>query len=147
MKTLLFIVILTLPIFTFSQEIKRINSNEHLEKNRPFSQATIVNNVIYLSGQIGTLSNGKLISGGIESETEQTLINIKTLLNSMGVSMDDVFKCTCILEDIKDFSKMSEIYTTFFKKKMKPARTTFAASGLAAGAKLEIECMALMSSD
>ena len=64
----------------------------------------------------------------------------------MGVSMDDVFKCTCILEDIKDFSKMSEIYTTFFKKKMKPARTTFAASGLAAGAKLEIECMALMSS-
>ena len=42
---------------------------------------------------------------------------------------------------------MSEIYTTFFKKEMKPARTTFAASGLAAGAKLEIECMALMSSD
>jgi len=116
MKNLLFIVILTLPIFTFSQEIKRINSNEHLEKNRPFSQATIVNNVIYLSGQIGTLSNGKLISGGIESETEQTLINIKTLLNSMGVSMDDVFKCTCILEDIKDFSKMSEIYTTLKKR-------------------------------
>ena len=140
MKNLLFVLILTSPIFGFSQEIQRINSNEHLEKNRPFSQATIVNNVIYLSGQIGTLSNGKLISG-------QTLINIKTLLNSMGVSMDDVFKCTCILEDIKDFSKMSEIYTTFFKKKKKPARTTFAASGLAAGAKLEIECMALMSSD
>ena len=118
-----------------------------MEKNRPFSQATIVNNVIYLSGQIGTLSNGELISGGMEAETEQTLVNIKTLNNSMGVSMDDVFKCTCILEDIKDFSKMSEIYTTFFKKKMKPARTTFAASGLAAGAKLEIECMALMSSD
>ena len=147
MKNLLFILIIISPIFGFSQEIQRINSNEHLEKNRPFSQATIVNNVIYLSGQIGTLSNGKLISGGIEAETEQTLINIKTLLNSMGVSMDDVFKCTCILEDIKDFSKMSEIYTTFFKKKKKPARTTFAASGLAAGAKLEIECMALMSSD
>ena len=78
---------------------------------------------------------------------KKTLINIKTLLDSMGVSMDDVFKCTCILEDIKDFSKMSEIYTTFFKKKKKPARTTFAASGLAAGAKLEIECMALMRSD
>ena len=147
MKNLLFVLILTSPIFGFSQEIQRINSNEHLKKNRPFSQATIVNNVIYLSGQIGTLSNGKLISGGIEAETEQTLINIKTLLDSMGVSMDDVFKCTCILEDIKDFSKMSEIYTTFFKKKEKPARTTFAASGLAAGAKLEIECMALMSSD
>jgi reactive intermediate/imine deaminase len=147
MKNLLFILIIISPIFGFSQEIQRINSNEHLEKNRPFSQATIVNNIIYLSGQIGTLPNGKLISGGIEAETRQTLINIKTLLNSMGLSMDHVFKCTCMLNDIKDWSKMSEIYATFFKKDKLPARSAFAGSGLAAEAKLEIECMALMSSN
>ena len=147
MKNLLFILTLILPILLFSQKIQRINSNEHLEKNRPFSQATIVNNVVYLSGQIGTLPNGKLISGGIEAETRQTLINIKTLLNSMGLSMDDIFKCTCMLEDIKDWPKMSEIYTTFFKKDKLPARSAFAGSGLAAEAKLEIECMALMRTD
>ena len=147
MKNLLFILTLILPMLLFSQKIQRINSNEHLEKNRPFSQATIVNNVVYLSGQIGTLPNGKLISGGIKEETRQTLRNIQSLLESMGLKMDDVFKCTCMLNDIKDWPEMSEIYTTFFKKGKLPARSAFAGSGLAAGAKLEIECMALMNSD
>ena len=142
MKNLLFILTLILPILLFSQKIQRINSNEHLEKNRPFSQATIVNNVVYLSGQIGTLPNGKLISGGIKEETRQTLRNIQSLLESMGLKMDDVFKCTCMLVDIKDWPKMSKVYKSFFERKILPARSAFAGSGLALNAKVEIECLA-----
>jgi reactive intermediate/imine deaminase len=130
---------------SFSQEIIRINSEEHLAKNRPFSQATVVNDIIYLSGQIGTLPDGQLVSGGIEAETKQVLTNIQNLLESIGSSMDAVFKCTCMLENIQDWPKMSAVYTTFFNKDKLPARSAFAGSGLAAGAKLEIECMATVN--
>lgn len=61
----------------------------------------------------------------------------------MGSSLDQVFKCTCMLEDIKDWPKMSAVYATFFDKEKLPARSAFAGSGLALGAKLEIECMAV----
>ncbi len=145
MKNIFIPIFFLASFMSFSQEIIRINSEEHLAKNRPFSQATVVNNIIYLSGQIGTLPNGQLVSGGIEAETKQVLTNIRNLLESMGSSMDDVFKCTCMLENIKDWPKMSAVYTTFFKKDKLPARSAFAGSGLAAGAKLEIECMAAVN--
>lgn len=142
MKSIFVLIFFLASFMSFSQEIIRINSEEHLAKNRPFSQATVVNDIIYLSGQIGTLPDGQLVSGGIEAETKQVLTNIQNLLESMGSSMDAVFKCTCMLENIQDWPKMSAVYTTFFKKDKLPARSAFAGSGLAAGAKLEIECMA-----
>ena len=145
MKNIFILIFFLASFMSFSQEIIRINSEEHLAKNRPFSQATIVNDIIYLSGQIGTLPDGQLVSGGIEAETKQVLTNIRNLLESMGSSMDAVFKCTCMLENIQDWPKMSAVYTTFFKKDKLPARSAFAGSGLAAGAKLEIECMAAVN--
>ena len=145
MKNIFILIFFLASFMSFSQEIIRINSEEHIAKNRPFSQATVVNNIIYLSGQIGTLPNGQLVSGGIEAETKQVLTNIQNLLESMGSSMDAVFKCTCMLENIQDWPKMSAVYTTFFKKDKLPARSAFAGSGLAAGAKLEIECMAAVN--
>ena len=129
--------------FSFSQGIERINSFEHLKSNNPFSEASIVNGVIYLSGEIGTLPNGKLIEGGITAETRQILTNIKNNLNRMGSSMDNVFKCTCMLSDISEWGEMSAEYVKHFEKDKLPARSTFAGSGLALNAKLEIECMAL----
>tara|TARA_B110000444_G_scaffold250220_1_gene276295 strand:- start:10888 stop:11325 length:438 start_codon:yes stop_codon:yes gene_type:complete len=143
MKNFLFYIILLSTSFSFSQTIERINSPEHLEKNYPFSEATIVNNVIYLSGEVGTLPNGKLIEGGITAETKQILTNIKNILNKMGASMDDVFKCTCMLSDISEWGEMSAEYVKHFKKDKLPARSAFAGSGLALNAKLEIECMAI----
>ena len=147
MKSIFVLIFFLASFMSFSQEIIRINSEEHLAKNRPFSQATVVNDIIYLSGQIGTLPDGQLVSGGIEAETKQVLTNIQNLLESMGSSMDAVFKCICMLENIKDWPKMSAVYTTFFKKDKLPARSAFAGSGLAAGAKLEIECMAAVNSN
>lgn len=143
MKNYLFYLTLLITSFSFSQNIERINSPEHLKKNYPFSEATIVNGVIYLSGEIGTLPNGKLIEGGITAETQQILTNIKSTLNRMGSSMDDVFKCTCMLSDISEWGEMSAEYVKHFNKDKLPARSAFAGSGLALNAKLEIECMAL----
>ena len=120
-----------------------INSQSNINKGYPFSEATIVNGIIYLSGEIGTLPDGSLISGGIEAETRQTLTNIKNKLEKMGGSMDDIFKCTCMLSDIKDWPLMSQEYKKFFNSQKLPARSAFAGSGLALGAKLEIECMAI----
>ena len=124
-------------------EIQYVNSDETKEKRYPFSDATVVNGIIYLSGAIGTLPDGSVVSGGIVAETRQTMMNIKNRLEKMGGSMDDIFKCTCMLADIKDWPLMSQEYKKFFNPDKLPARSAFAGSGLALGAKLEIECMAI----
>ena len=124
-------------------EIQYVNSDETKEKGYPFSDAAVVNGIIYLSGAIGTLPDGSVVSGGIVAETRQTMMNIKNRLEKMGGSMDDIFKCTCMLADIKDWPLMSQEYKKFFNPEKLPARSAFAGSGLALGAKLEIECMAI----
>ena len=124
-------------------EIQYVNSDETKEKGYPFSDATVVNGIIYLSGAIGTLPDGSIVPGGIVAETRQTMMNIKNRLEKMGGSMDDIFKCTCMLADIEDWPLMSLEYKKFFNPDKLPARSAFAGSGLALGAKLEIECMAI----
>tara|TARA_B100000073_G_scaffold269690_1_gene229351 strand:- start:518 stop:1003 length:486 start_codon:yes stop_codon:yes gene_type:complete len=124
-------------------QIQYVNSDDTKEKGYPFSDATVVNGIIYLSGAIGTLPDGSVVSGGIVAETRQTMMNIKNRLEKMGGSMDDIFKCTCMLADIKDWPLMSQEYKKFFNPDKLPARSAFAGSGLALGAKLEIECMAI----
>jgi len=110
----------------------------------PFSPAIRVGNIIYLSGQLGNkMGTRELVSGGIEAETRQTLENIKTVVEAAGSSMDNVFKCTVFLADIADYEKMNKVYSSFFPKDP-PTRSTIAGSGLALGARVEIECMAVI---
>lgn len=109
----------------------------------PFSTAVRVGNVIYLSGQVGVKPGTReLAAGGIGPETRQALENIKAVLTYAGSSMDRIVKCTVFLKDIADFAAMNEVYTTFFPRDP-PARSTVAGSGLALGARVEIECIAL----
>jgi len=108
----------------------------------PFSEAVQAGNLFFLAGQIGmNRSVGKLAEGGIQGETEQAIQNIEGVLKYHGLTLDHVVKCTVILSDINDFSAFNEVYVKYFTKK--PARTTFAAAGLAAGAKIEIEVVAV----
>ena len=108
----------------------------------PFSTAVRVGNVLYLSGQIGNLPGTRqLVDTGVAKQTQQTLENIKAVLAHAGSSLERVFKCTVFLVNIADFAKMNEVYATFFPKDP-PARSTVAGSGLALGAKVEIECLA-----
>lgn len=111
----------------------------------PFSSAVRVGNVLYLSGQIGNLPGTReLADTGIVGQTRQTLENIKAVLTYAGSSLERVFKCTVFLVNIADFEKMNGVYTTYFPKDP-PARSTVAGSGLALGARVEIECLATVS--
>ncbi len=108
----------------------------------PFSSAVRVGNMLYLSGQIGNVPGTReLADTGIAGQTRQALENIKTVLASAGSSLDRAVKCTVFLADIKDYAAMNAVYTTFFPKDP-PARSTVAGSGLAFGARVEIECTA-----
>jgi reactive intermediate/imine deaminase len=101
-----------------------------------------VGEMLYLSGQLGTSPGQGLAAGGIGPETQQTMENIKRLLEQVGSGMDRVVKCTVFLADIADFRAMNEVYRTFFPAEP-PARSTVAVASLVLNAKVEIECMAL----
>ena len=108
----------------------------------PFSEAVQAGNTFYLAGQIGMdRSVNKLAPGGIQGQTEQTIKNIEGVLKYHDMTLDNVVKCTVILSDINDFKAFNEVYIKYFKKK--PARTTYAAAGLAAGAMIEIDVIAV----
>jgi 2-iminobutanoate/2-iminopropanoate deaminase len=110
----------------------------------PFSEAVRVGDMLYLSGQLGTDSTGRLVAGGIGAETRQALNNIAAALTRHGSSMDRVVKCTVMLADISEWAAMNEVYVAFFRSHP-PARSAFGTGGLALGARLELECMALVS--
>jgi 2-iminobutanoate/2-iminopropanoate deaminase len=110
----------------------------------PLSEAVRVGQTLYLSGQLGVAGGGTLVTGGIKAETKQVLENIRAILEKNGSGMDQVIKCTVMLADIADRSAMNEVYTTFFPKDRLPARSTFGTTGLALGARVEIECMAAL---
>ena len=131
----------------FSQEVKKTEV-EYLDPPKPntypFSGAVRVNNMLYLSGQVGVdHQTGKLVPGGIEAEARQTLENIKAMLERHGSGMDQIVKCTVFLVDIKEWPKLNEVYKTYFHDHF-PARSAVAGSGLALGSRVEIECIAVV---
>jgi reactive intermediate/imine deaminase len=82
------------------------------------------------------------VPGGIQAEGRQALNNVKATLERYGSSLDRVVKCTVFLADIKDYDAFNEIYISYFRAR-RPARSAMAAAGLALGARVEIECMAV----
>jgi reactive intermediate/imine deaminase len=108
----------------------------------PFSAAVRVGPMLYLSGQLGTDGDGRLVPGGIGPETAQALANIRTLLESQGTGMDRVVKCTVMLADMGEWGAMNQEYVRHFPAGL-PARSAFGASGLALGARVELECTAV----
>ncbi|MGB6067484.1 MAG: RidA family protein [Desulfomonilaceae bacterium] len=112
-------------------------------KGFPFSEAVRVGNVLYLSGQLGRDASGKMVPGGIAAETRQTMENIKATLGQYGSSLDHVVKVTVMLADIGEWPAMNEVYATYFPKHF-PARSALGANGLALGARVEIEVIAVL---
>ena len=109
----------------------------------PFSSAVRVDNTLYLSGNLGNIPGTlDLAEGGIQGETRQTMDNISAVLQQFGSSMDQVVKCTVFLADMDEWGAMNEVYKTYFNKP--PARSALGASGLALGARVEIECIAVV---
>ena len=109
---------------------------------RPFSPAVRANGFLFLAGQIGTDSTGRLVPGGIQTETRQAMENIRAVLARSGSSFDRVVKCTVFLADMGEWGAMNEVYVTFFGTGRRPARSALGTNGLALGARVEIECLA-----
>jgi 2-iminobutanoate/2-iminopropanoate deaminase len=110
----------------------------------PFSSGVRVGNMLFLSGKIGTVpETGQLIEGGILPESRQVMDNIKATLEELGSSLENVVKCTVMIDDIAQWGAFNEIYVEYFPGP-KPARSAFGADGLALGAAIEVECWAAM---
>jgi len=131
-----------LPASGLAQDKEVIQMPGSLE-GLPFSTAVRVGDMLFLSGQIGTLPGTReLAPGGVAAETRQTLENIKAALEFAGSSMERVVKCSVFLLDIADYAAVNEVYATYFPVDP-PARSALAASGLALGSQVEIECIAV----
>ena len=120
-----------------------ITSPESVKLNRPFSDATEVNGVLYLSGQIGAVpGEDHVVAGGLEAETRQVMANIGAILAKRGLTHDDLFKCTAMLADMKQWDAFNRVYVTYFKPGRFPSRSAMGVNGLARGAAVELECWA-----
>lgn len=118
------------------------NSGKVLPTTLPFSEAVQVDGTLYLSGQIGVVPGTlELIDGGIAEQAARTLENIDITLSAHGYARSDVIKCLVMLADIDEWGAFNEVYQAFFSPPY-PARSALAASGLALGARVEVECIA-----
>lgn len=108
----------------------------------PLSQAIKVGDWVFASGQLGMdPKTGRLVDGGIKAETRQVCENLKAILEAAGSSLGKVAKVTIYMADLTELMKMNEVFSEYFPKDP-PARTTFQAGGLIAGARVEIEAIA-----
>jgi 2-iminobutanoate/2-iminopropanoate deaminase len=107
----------------------------------PFSGAVQVGDVLYLSGQIGAREDGSL-PDGIEAQARLVMANVGAVLAEAGLGFGDVFHCLVMLADMEEWGAFNRVYLEHFDVDRLPARSAFAAAGLALGARVEIECKA-----
>jgi 2-iminobutanoate/2-iminopropanoate deaminase len=110
----------------------------------PYSQAIQAGNFLFLSGQIPIdPKTGELVKGDIRKQTQQVLENIKGILESQGLGMENVVKSTIFLKDIGNFNQVNEVYATYFPSSP-PARSTVEVAKLPRDADIEIEAIAFI---
>lgn len=105
----------------------------------PYSQAILIDNTLYCSGQIGINPSEGVLKEGLENQTLQVMNNIANVLKEAGFDFNDVVKTTCFLSDMNDFSKFNEIYAKYFVSN--PARSCVQAK-LPKNALVEVEVIA-----
>ena len=110
----------------------------------PYSQAVRAGDLLFTAGQAGLVPGTKQLAGAdIESQTRQTLENLKAILEAGGSCLKHVVKTTVFLIDMGEFARMNAIYAEFFPE-APPARSTVQAAALPMGARVEIEAVALV---
>lgn len=110
----------------------------------PYSQAIVSGDFVFVSGQIAIdPETSKVVEGGIEAQTAQVLENIKNILESIDLSLNDIVKTSVFLRDISDFQAFNRVYSKYFEKNP-PARTTVQAN-LMVGMLIEIDAIAKKS--
>lgn len=128
------------PAVCTAQQNKAINVSSH--DNLPFSDGMVAGNTLYVSGQEGTDDQGKLVSGGITSETKKALDNIQKVVKAAGFELKDIVSVTVYLADIKEFGDMNKVYREFMPDP-KPVRATIQAVALVNNARIEVSAIAV----
>jgi 2-iminobutanoate/2-iminopropanoate deaminase len=108
----------------------------------PISPAVKVGDVVYTSGMLGVDAGGRLVEGGVEAQTRQTIENLRAALEAAGSSLDRVVKATVFLTDRANFAAMNAVYRTYFPGDP-PARSTVQCGLMLEGALVEIELVAI----
>ena len=109
----------------------------------PYSQAVLVGNTLYTSGQIAIEpSSGELVLGTIEAETKQVMENMKAVLAAADMGFDDVVKTTIFITDMNDFARINAVYASYFGDGNAPARETVQVSALPKMVNVEISMIA-----
>lgn len=110
----------------------------------PYSVGVRTGNFLFTAGQIGIdPDTGELVPGGINSETEQVLKNLRYILQEAGSGLHGVVKTTVFLQDMEDFVRMNDVYAKYFTENF-PARSTVQVAQLPKGAAVEIEAIAIL---
>ena len=108
----------------------------------PYSQAIQIGDLLFVSGQVPIdPSTGAIVEGDIKAQAQQSLNNLKAILNAAGANMGAVVKTTVFLADMNDFAAMNEVYAQFFQEPF-PARSAVQVARLPKDAKVEIEAIA-----
>ncbi|AKM17423.1 RidA family protein [Geobacillus sp. FSL K6-0789] len=123
--------------------MKKVETTNAPQAIGPYSQAIIVNNMVYSSGQIPLTPEGEMVKGDIQAQTHQVFQNLKAVLEAAGASLDTVVKTTVFLKSMDDFAAMNEVYSQYFPNH-KPARSCVEVARLPKDALVEIEVVALV---
>lgn len=109
----------------------------------PYSQAIEIDNLLFVSGQLGLEpESGKMVEGGVEAQAEQAMQNISAILDEAGLTFSNIVKTTIFLADMNDFAKVNEVYAGHFVGDF-PARSAIQVAGLPKGGLVEIEVIAV----
>lgn len=123
--------------------MQKVNTTKAPAAIGPYSQAIIVNGVLYTSGQIPLDPvSGAVVEGGIKEQTLQVMMNIKAVLEEASTSFNNVFKTTCFLSNMADFAAFNDVYGEYFTGK--PARSCVAVKELPKGVLVEVEAIAVI---
>jgi 2-iminobutanoate/2-iminopropanoate deaminase len=110
----------------------------------PYSQAVMVGNILYTSGQIAlNPETMELVLDNIEAETEQVMQNLKALLEVANMTFENVFKTTIFITNMHDFARINAVYGKYFNEKTAPARETVQVAALPKFVNIEIAMMAI----
>mmetsp|Transcript_25755 Transcript_25755/g.71930 ORF Transcript_25755/g.71930 Transcript_25755/m.71930 type:complete len:171 (+) Transcript_25755:3-515(+) len=127
-----------------NNEIKEIKTDNAPAPVGPYSQAVQVAGTLYCSGQIALdPTTGDMINDNVQDETRQIFVNMDAVLKEAGTTKDRIVRCTVFLVDLNDFGLVNEIYAEYFGD-VKPSRSCVQVSALPKGAKVEIDCIAVL---
>jgi len=126
--------------------MKLISTDQAPAAIGPYSQAIVVNGMVYTSGQIGMDETGKVVADDVVNQAHQVLKNLFYVLEEAGAHFNDVIKTTIFLADMDDFEKVNEVYAHYFGHH-KPVRSTVAVKTLPKNVLIEIDCIAVANTE